>query len=578
MRRRRLALTALALALLATFVLLASRRTPTATTPGGPGADDGPAGASPPPTLASPSGGNRRVRTEARTDASAPAPDFPRLRIRALADGRPAIGATVRVISTAKRGWPPRPAGYGEPIPVGDDGVVALDVERVLDGDGFREVRVEGALAGWIATPLELTVPEIGSEGSLPGGPPPVELAFRRVAIVVGRVLGPDGTPIAATAQAVADEDTPESGTRSLGDGVVAGDDGRFRLEVDAEGAALLLVGRGDARPATIPTPLVRGRELDVGEVRLDRGASLAGRVRCRGVAAARSNVIATWYGPAFASPRQASHGFLWVVNRRAIWSRLEVRPDAEGRFRLDGLEPGPYRLRVATEDWGCALHPDAYAEVDRIVRAPDERLDVDADRSLFQLRVLDGGEPVPSPHVSLDGRDRILLDGGAEGQVGVVLRAGARHRVVVRAKGYVRASFDVTAAEAGGRRLETVTLARAGPGDEFESPAFAREPGGATAAILGPDGLPFAVPFRFFDGGGHPVPAETWDSRPVVAIVSSTRTSVSGLTTFAQLETTEVHRYVEVGGGLLESRRIDFDGTEVEPGHRPPSVVLHAR
>ncbi len=439
-----------------------------------------------------------------------------------------------------------------------------------------RVVSIDVSLEGWASGHAEIDL----GQGADARDVPDVTIDLRRFATIVGRILAPDGTPIGATAQAVADEDTPPEGTRSLGDGVVAGNDGRFRLAVDAEGPALLLVGRGDARPATIPTTLVRGREIDVGDVRLDRGASLAGRVRCRGIPPARTNVIATWYGPGFESARPAGHGLLWVINRRAIWSQLEVHPDAEGRFRLDGLEPGPYRLRVPTEDWGCALHPDAYAEVDRIVRAPDERIDVDADRSLFQIDVVDETTAVGWPWIDVEGQDAITIEGEATGHVGVVLRAGARHRVTVRARGYAASTLDVTAAEAGGRRRETVSLTKARLGEPATAPPYAREGGVLRARVVGPDGVPFAVPFRLFDDRRTLLRAFARDPRAGTLVRSETRTGVGELfTSFGPSDTKPPRGTVEIGGGLIETMRVSFDAVAEETDAGKPGVILlHAR
>ena len=231
---------------------------------------------------------------------------------------------------------------------------------------------------------------------TVPADAPDVSIVMRRAATVVGRALAPGDTPIRSDVQALYDEDTPVGGTRTFGIGVLAADDGRFRLPVDGDGPALIPVNWHVARTSTTPVTLVRGREIDLGDVRLDRGATLAGRVRANGIPRERTRVIATWYGPGFDSARKADDGGLWVIGRRAIRSQWELSPNAEGRFRIDGLEPGPYRLRVPTEDWGCALHPDAYAEVDRIVRAPNERLDVDADRSLLQVK--SSSTPADSP------------------------------------------------------------------------------------------------------------------------------------------------------------------------------------
>src|SRR5439155_1572827 len=108
--------------------------------------------------------------------------------------------------------------------------------------------------------------------------------------------------------------------------------------------------GRQAPQLATLH-PRPPGKRVDAGPLRLSRGATLAGRVRCGGVSRDKITVIATWYGTTKEGTRPAADGHLWIEDGRAIWSQVETHPDDDGRFRISGLEDSPYRLRVRAAD-----------------------------------------------------------------------------------------------------------------------------------------------------------------------------------------------------------------------------------
>src|SRR5262249_61806278 len=113
-----------------------------------------------------------------------------------------------------------------------------------------------------------------------------------------GRARGPAGKPVGAAAvQALLDEDTRTQDARSFGVGVYTGFDGRFELPVDGEGIALVAIGAPGFRPSVTRVELARDRTVDLGDIRLDRGATLAGRVDHDGVSRERVAVRVTWCG-----------------------------------------------------------------------------------------------------------------------------------------------------------------------------------------------------------------------------------------------------------------------------------------
>jgi hypothetical protein len=393
-------------------------------------------------------------------------------------------------------------------------------------------------------------------------------------------VVGPDGAPIAkAAVQAIGPEDTPSEGTRIFGDLVSTGSDGRFHLVVAGTGDALVIAVMPGLRPAWVPTLLARGATRQLGTFRLERGAALAGRVRCGGVSRDRIRVIATWYGTRKDGTRPAGDQRLWVEDGRVVWSQLETQPDDDGRFHIGGLEEGPYRLRVPAEDWGCALHPDAYAQVDFLTRAPNARIDVDADRSQMVIEVADGADLVHNAVVTLDGRDRIRLNAGSNGEVGVVLHSGRRHRATVEADGFMSASLDVTSAGPGERRRERVPLTRVPAGMESKKPPWTPQARDDDVELLavGPDGVPIAAPCRVTDARGAVIPAEFVELRPVVQIVSADRLGVGGGAVV--LPHLPADAGVTIGGGDFEEVRWPSDGGKrqldaFDGGRGNPTVV----
>lgn len=575
MRRPRSAV----LALLALLLVVASYLTTRQASPVG--SDEGPAARSEPDAAASPNplgaapelAAGRAERRETVPPAAVRRRDWGgrHVRVRARLDGAPLTDARVRILDPFSR-W----HGADETA-VDERGEAILTLrEGFLDVDDRGAVRIQvvatspsGFADAAIVSPL------VGDDTD----PIDVAVAFRAAALVTGRILSPDGTPIGASVQAFVHADPPYAGTRPVADGVVAANDGTFRLPVDAGGPAFIVGARAGASPTPAPVTLVRGSSVSVGDIRLERGAALSGRVRCRGVPASRTKIIATWYGPTPGAPRAAFHGGIEFDGARARWTQFEAQPDDEGRFRIDGLEPGPYRLRVPTEDWSQPLHPDAYAEVDRIVRAPDEGIVVDADRSLLTIEVADGGEHVGWPWCVVEGRDSIALDGEATGRAQVVLRAGARHRLRVGARGYRPTVLEVTAAGAGEARVETVTLVRAEPGEGDRPPPPARENAVIRARVLGPDGMPLAVPFRLLDAQGDDLSAFARDVREGAVVTSAHRTGVGTFTAFGPAEGTPARGVLEVGGGAVETKRLEFDAATEETATWPATVVvLHAR
>ena len=134
---------------------------------------------------------------------------------------------------------------------------------------------------------------------------------------------------------------------------------------------------------------------------------------------------------------------------------------DARGRFALDGLLPGRYRLEVARDGY----QPMAL----EATLGPGERRDVGtvtlAEGFPVRGRVVDQiGAPIEGARVGVHRRGAAGLPGGvtdAAGQFALALAPG-RYRVTASAEGWGTASADTTAESGGAQPIMELRLARA--------------------------------------------------------------------------------------------------------------------
>jgi protocatechuate 3,4-dioxygenase beta subunit len=233
-------------------------------------------------------------------------------------DGRPVPGTTV----TATTAW-----GDGATEPVDARG--AYELLGLTAGD-WRVVARAPGLAPAISA--EVTI-DRRSEVS-------VDLALRPGARIVGRVLAGDDRALAGTA-ALAEVDgrpVPRALVEPLS--VAAGADGRFAIENVPVGAhALAASGPGHAGRRVDVTVRATDRQVDVGDVRLDAGLAIRGRVRSKAGQPIADAVVQAYGGE----------------------QDTEARSGADGTFLLAGLPPGEHQLHVEAAGY-AAEEPKAVA------------------------------------------------------------------------------------------------------------------------------------------------------------------------------------------------------------------------
>jgi protocatechuate 3,4-dioxygenase beta subunit len=224
-----------------------------------------------------------------------------------------------------------------------------------------------------------------------PGGKaPPLRLVLAPGQTVVGRVVDPDGKPVAAadvSLRRVQRSPGMGHGLTSGGPGPSAatGADGRFRFHRVETGEYDLQVTRrgfaaGDRGALTV---LAQKSDVDLGDVVLEPGVVLEGRVvGPKGVPVAGAEV---WPWPD-TTP----------FERSPVWHE-PVTTDAEGAFRLADLRRGE-RVQLSVS------HP-AYAPLEggEVEVPTEEPLMIELrPQGTLALRVVDPeGEPVPGAEVS---------------------------------------------------------------------------------------------------------------------------------------------------------------------------------
>ncbi len=225
-----------------------------------------------------------------------------------------------------------------------------------------------------------------------PGGKaPPLRLVLAPGQTVVGRVVDPDGRPVAAAEVNL--RRVQRQPGMSHGNGFTAGGagtsaatgaDGRFRFQrVEAAEYDLQVTRRGFAVTgrAALAVPAQKD-EVDLGDVVLEPGVVLEGRV----------------VGPK-GVPVVGAEVWAWPDNmsfEHTLFQHEPVRTDADGAFRLGDLRRGEQvRLEVA--------HPSYAPHSSEVEVPPAEPLTIELRlQGTLAVRVVDpDGEPVPGADVS---------------------------------------------------------------------------------------------------------------------------------------------------------------------------------
>ncbi len=165
------------------------------------------------------------------------------------------------------------------------------------------------------------------------------ELRLEPGATITGTVRDAEGTPLEGVRVLIPDGHSSPAMIMMSGSGVLTNADGRFRLEGAAVGRRLLEAHAPGFRTGKVELELAAGE--NVADFALERGAVISGRVLAPGgepISGATVRVLAGPGRPSFGLPSAQS--------------------DPQGRFRIDGLEPGTISVIAEAEGYAATQSP----------------------------------------------------------------------------------------------------------------------------------------------------------------------------------------------------------------------------
>lgn len=377
------------------------------------------------------------------------------------ADGRPVVGATV----TVARG-PLQLPGVAEPT----DARGAFELGALAPGSYDVIAQAKGLAPAVVS---DVTIDRRTDA--------PVEMVLRPGARVVGRLL--DGKrPAAGGAVALAMLDARPLPPALNGlFSVDAGADGRFVLEGVPPGEHVLrLTAQALGRQKLDMTVRAGDAQVDIGDVRLQGGLAIRGRVRSKAGAPIADAVVSTWIP-------------------RADEPRIEDRTAPDGTFVLPGLEAGTH---------GVSVEASGYAPLEKTAEAgtPIEVV-LSPAGAITGRAVGDGGE-------ALDGVRATADTGGdyGRGRTDLLSSEGTADDGAFRISNVPAGTYELTVASPE-RLVSTVPRVVVGEGQVVDVGTVRLAPGGIVrgtvvdgtgAAVEGASVLVGAVP-RGRKGSGVP-------------------------------------------------------------------------
>jgi carboxypeptidase family protein len=410
----------------------------------------------------------------------------------------PVAGAVVRAEPEAPR-W------ATSPRPAVSDARGRYEIAG-LDAGLYRLVARHKDLAPGLVAGVDV---ERGSDAQ-------ADVVLEKGAAVSGRlVAGPESRAVAGRVSVQEIDGQPAP--RPLRDVLraEAGADGRFRMEAVPAGSHVLAVTAPSYAPKRVEVHVAPGaRPVDVGDVELETGLTIRGRVRDRAGAPVAGASVSIY------------------PMRRMLREIHQAVSEADGNFVLAGVEPGSYRMNA-----GAA----GYAGMERSVDGGADKVDLvlspaggiagvvvdDAGRPIETFRV--SARPArteampPGPTVTLprtrmvtspDGR--FLLEDVGEGNYVVDAAAAGRSRSSVSD---VKVTAGITT-EVGAIRLSPGGTIRGTVSDAAGAPVAGATINvrGAGRDYMGPGIEPQGVsdPAGAFEVTGlAPGPVEVWASHP---------------------------------------------------------------
>ena len=205
--------------------------------------------------------------------------------------------------------------------------------------------------------------------------------------------------------------------------------EGRYRLRVGGDGRYLIVALNAAQAPAQILQDLWVGRVVEVPLLVLRYGAAIAGRVTLRG---GRPAVDAGVRVRRLEDGRWLYWKSLMWFEGRLLRGNAQARTDAQGRYRLAGLQPGRHKVRCGRLKGAHINVTQGREEYEREVDAPADGVDFEV--TLSHLRLVLRGVPEAGFLVSGSGSTMSLRVKGSY-EIGVA--PGETYEIRVERKGF---------------------------------------------------------------------------------------------------------------------------------------------
>jgi hypothetical protein len=329
-----------------------------------------------------------------------------------------------------------------------------------------------------------------------------------RAGALVGRVVDPDGSPVAGVLVTpdVWGGFTNEEG-RGYGTHATTDAEGRFRVTAKPGPRIVALTWSPlHGARASEAVALSAGKTEDVGTIRLIAMQHWIGTVRgLTGLPTGEVTVRATWIGP---TSHSEIPGVGWTRDG-LVRRQMAVTVGADGRFEVPEVTPGWWKVSLEAPDWGgCSAAQDVMRACDRIVHTRDGALDLDAARARLLVKTTGGGRPLAHAKVLVVGEERLALTTDDTGSACLVVRPQTRYEVVAFAPGFQALETTVTSAANGkDSTLALELVAGKDPSPPAGSEWTDRDAPRVSFAVGSPVGGGLPAELRLTDADGRTVP-----------------------------------------------------------------------
>ncbi len=264
---------------------------------------------------------------------------------------------------------------------------------------------------------------------------------------VFGRVIDEGGSPLEGAGVTLApgfgrwfrDEAEDKDGAKKTDR------DGRFLFEeVAAEGGLTLRVRPERHADLTRDIPETLAADLDLGNLVVELGGSLAGHVLDENGNPVGGAQVKAWRREAAQSP---GAGIL-IFGDLAGANARTAKTDASGFYRIDGLKPGEHMALASAEGFTSESVKDI--QIKKGGLTPDVTITVSSGGAIEGVVVDAGGRPIEGARVAVSDTVIDLSEPGISGQIGRDREVSSDANGWFRLKGLKDSSYHVAASKQG--------------------------------------------------------------------------------------------------------------------------------